>query len=172
MTQYIESIIINTPVEDVYKTWTEFEKLADIFSGVKEIKQLSEDKLHWNMSLAGVVREFETKITDQEKDNKIIWESITKGIKHSGQLYFVSVDRDKTKVDIIVNFIPEDLVEQMLDKVGALNAGLKYNLQQFKKHIESKKHIGKGESKMNKVKSKVESKTGYKKHSKREPHTT
>jgi uncharacterized membrane protein len=76
MSQIEQSIEVGVPVRTAYNQWTQFEEFPKFMEGVKEVKQLDDVTLHWKAEIAGVEREWDAKITEQEPDQRIAWTDI------------------------------------------------------------------------------------------------
>jgi uncharacterized membrane protein len=68
MPSVTESIDVSVPVSTAYNQWTQFETLPRFMTGVESISQTDETHSHWVAKIGGVVREFDTEITEQHPD--------------------------------------------------------------------------------------------------------
>jgi uncharacterized membrane protein len=134
---YTETIEVEAPVRVAYNQWTQFEDFPNFMSGVKSIKQLNDDHLHWIVEIAGVTREFDATITEQTPDQRIAW-TTTEGTKNAGVVTFHSIDDNTTRVSLQMDFEPEGFLENAADKLGLVSARLKGDLNNFKKVIEDR----------------------------------
>lgn len=129
-------IDIEMPISTVYNQWTQFEDFPAFMSGVKAIHQGTDDELHWEVSVAGVKREFDARITEQVPDERIAWRSVS-GPEQAGVVTFHRLDNDTTRVRLQLDWDPDGFVE----KVGALlqldDVQVAKDLKRFKELIES-----------------------------------
>ena len=51
-------IDIDLPISTVYNQWTQFETFPQFMSGVDTVRQVDDTHTHWEVSIAGVSREF------------------------------------------------------------------------------------------------------------------
>lgn len=51
--------------------------------GVKQVQQLTDDRLHWVAEIAGVKREWDARILEQIPDTKVAW-AATEGATNAG----------------------------------------------------------------------------------------
>jgi len=137
MNEIKESIDVNVPVTTAYNQWTQFEEFPRFMDGVNEVKQLSDARLHWIASVAGVQREWDAKITQQEPDRVIAWESIT-GSRNAGVVTFESLDPARTRVSLAIEFEPEGLVEKTGDVLGMWQRRAEADLERFKAFVEER----------------------------------
>ena len=136
MATVTSDIDIEMPITTVYNQWTQFEDFPAFMSGVKAIQQRSDDELHWAVSIAGVDREFDARITEQQPDERIAWRSLS-GPEQSGVVTFHRISDSTTRVRLQLDWDPDGLVE----KVGAIlqldDAQVARDLKRFKDLIES-----------------------------------
>lgn len=136
MATVTSDIDIEAGVSAVYNQWTQFEDFPAFMTGVDEIEQRSDDTLHWSVTVGGVAREFDAKITEQIPDERIAWRS-TSGPEQSGVVTFHRLDDAVTRVRLQVEWSPEGLVE----KAGAVlqmdDMQVAKDLKEFKRLMES-----------------------------------
>ena len=46
------SVDVNVPVRVAYNQWTQFEEFPNFHGGVEEIRQITDDKLHWKVDIS------------------------------------------------------------------------------------------------------------------------
>src|SRR5687767_7494284 len=131
MTTVEKSIEVEVPVKTAYNQWTQFEEFPRFMEGVKEVKQLDDKRLHWKAEIAGVEREWDARITEQEPDMRIAWTS-EGGSENGGVVTFHKLDDAHTKVMLQLEFDPEDLVEEVGDKLGFVSRRAAGDLERFK----------------------------------------
>ena len=136
-TKVEESVEVSVPVTTAYNQWTQFEDFPSFMNGVKRVKQLNDTRTHWETDIAGVKREFDAEITEQIPDERVAWTSVD-GPKQAGVVTFHRLDDTHTKVMLQLDHDPEGIVEKVGDKMGFLKMQAKGDLEQFKKHIESR----------------------------------
>jgi uncharacterized membrane protein len=137
MTTVEQSVEIEVPVRTAYDQWTQFEEFPRFMEGVEEVKQITDDRLHWKTKIAGVEREFDAQITEQHPDERVAWRTLN-GPQQAGVVTFHKLDPTKTKVMLQMEFEPEGLVEQAGDKLGVVKMRVKGDLDRFKEFIESR----------------------------------
>ena len=131
-----KSIEVNVPITIAYNQWTQFEEFPRFMGGVEKITQIDDTRTHWEVSIAGVDREFDAEITEQHPDERIAWRS-TDGESHAGVVTFHRIADAVTRVNVQMDWKPKDLVE----KVGSLlqidDIQIGNDLKKFKELIES-----------------------------------
>ncbi len=138
MTTKVEkSIQVSVPVRTAYNQWTQFAEFPQFMGGVKEVRQLDDQRLHWVAEIAGVKREWDATILEQVPDEKVAW-AATGGATNAGAVYFSPVGADQTTVRLSLEYEPEGLVEKAGDKLNIVEKQAQADLEKFKKFIESR----------------------------------
>ena len=132
-----ESIDVNVDVRTAYNQWTQFEDFPQFMEGVEKITQLDDTRTHWVTEIAGVRREFDAEITEQEPDQRIAWTS-TEQPKQAGVVTFHRIADNQTRVMLQLDFDPEGLVEKAGDALGIVSSRTKSDMKRFKDFIESR----------------------------------
>jgi uncharacterized membrane protein len=131
-----ESVTVEVPVHTAYDQWTHFETFSDFMDGVDEVMQITDSRALWRTRIGGVEREFQTEITEQSPDERIAWHALN-GVSQAGQVTFLPLAPDRTRVVLQLDFEPENLVEMIGDRLGILDRRIKTDLAQFKEYIEA-----------------------------------
>ena len=132
-----QSIDVEVPVRTAYDQWTQFEDFPKFMEGVEKITQLSDTRTHWVTEIAGVSREFDAEITEQEPDQRIAWTTVDEP-KQAGVVTFHRLEDNLTRVMLQLEFEPEGLVEKAGDLLGIVKSRTKGDLERFKSFIESR----------------------------------
>ncbi|WNV76540.1 SRPBCC family protein [Geodermatophilus sp. DSM 44513] len=136
MTTKVEkSIQVDVPVNQAYNQWTQFEDFPHFMGGVKEVRQLTDQRMHWVAEIAGVRREWEAAVLEQEPDRKVAW-AATSGATNAGAVRFEEVGPMSTIVYLSLEYEPEGVVEQVGDKLGIVERQVTSDLERFKRLIE------------------------------------
>lgn len=138
MAKQVESSInVKVPVRTAYNQWTQFEEFPRFMEGVKEIRQLDDQHVHWIAEVAGKQKEWDAEITEQIPDQRIAWRSV-EGAPNGGIVEFRPVGSDETEIRVRMEFEPEGAVEKVGSSLHAPEARVKGDLQRFKEFIESR----------------------------------
>src|SRR3712207_9454879 len=112
MTTKVEkSVQVDVPVSTAYNQWTQFEDFPHFMGGVKEVRQLDDRRLHWVAEIAGVRREWEAAVLEQEPDRKVAWAATGGGPKPRGGPLLAPAPR-------ITGLVTRVGVERIRDGVG------------------------------------------------------
>ncbi len=132
-----KSIEVELPVRTVYNQWTQFEEFPRFMEGVEQVTQLDDTRLHWVAEIAGVKREWDAEIVDQQPDRRIAWRSID-GTGNGGIVAFEPIGAAATRVDLQMEFEPEGLAETVGDKLGFVAKQTEGDLKRFKSFMQER----------------------------------
>jgi uncharacterized membrane protein len=135
----VEKIVdVDRPVRVVYNQWTQFEEFPRFMDGVKDVKQLDDTHVHWHAEIWGKDKEWDAEITEQVLDDRISWKSVSGDAPNAGTVRFEPIDRDRTRVRLVMAYEPQGAVESVGDAVGVLSARVQSSVKNFKRYIEEK----------------------------------
>jgi uncharacterized membrane protein len=137
MASVVESVDVEVPLRTAYNQWTQFAEFPRFMEGVKSVRQLDDTHLHWLAEIAGNEEEWDAEITEQHRDERVAWRSIS-GPKHAGVVTFHRIDDNTTRVTLQMDVEPEGLVESVGTTLGFLDRRVKGDLQRFKEFIEDR----------------------------------
>ncbi|HJU04956.1 MAG TPA: SRPBCC family protein [Nitrospiraceae bacterium] len=132
-----KSIEVEAPVRTVYNQWTQFEEFPRFMEGVKEVKQVTDKRLHWRAEIAGKEQEWDAEITEQIPDERVAWRSST-GSANAGVVTFHRISDNKSKVMLQLDYDPKGFLENVGDAVGVVSQRVKGDLERFKEFIENR----------------------------------
>jgi carbon monoxide dehydrogenase subunit G len=137
-TKVEKSILVNLPVSTVYNQWTQFEDFPQFMGGVKQVTQLSDERLEWVAEIGGIRRQWEARILEQVPDQRIAW-AATEGATNAGSVSFEDLG-GTTRVNLVLEYEPEGLVEKVGDKLNVVDKQAEGDLERFKAFIESESY--------------------------------
>ncbi|MFD1049496.1 SRPBCC family protein, partial [Kibdelosporangium lantanae] len=137
MSTITESVDVNVDVRTAYNQWTQFEDFPRFMAGVDEIRQTDTTHTHWTVSVAGVKREFDATITEQNPDERVAWRS-DDGPTHAGVVTFHRLSDATTRVTAQMDIDPEGFIENVADKLGVLSGRVRGDMRRFKEFIETR----------------------------------
>jgi uncharacterized membrane protein len=135
MSRIEESIDVNVPVRAAYDQWTQFEDFPRFMEGVERVEQLDDTQLRWTASIAGREKTWSAKITEQEPDRVVAWES-TEGARNAGIVSFEDLAPAITRVNLVLEYEPDGAIESAGDALGVVERRVKGDLGRFKEFIE------------------------------------
>ena len=138
MASHVEKTVeVNVPVDVAYNQWTQFEEFPKFMDGVEEVRQLSDSKLHWKVTIGGTTREWDAEILEQTPETRIEWKAID-GAENRGLVTFHALDSGSCRITARITYEPDSIVEQLGDAVGFVSGAVDGNLKRFKAFIEER----------------------------------
>ena len=137
MAEVKESLEVNVPVQTAYNQWTQFEEFPQFMENVESVTQLDDTHLRWVAEIGNKREEWKAEITQQDPDRVVAWRAVD-GRENSGRVEFEQLGPDRTRLDVVMTWEPEGLVEATADKVGVSDRAVKVDLERFKELIESR----------------------------------
>ncbi|HXH21709.1 MAG TPA: SRPBCC family protein [Dehalococcoidia bacterium] len=137
MAKIEKSIEVEVPLETAYNQWTQFEEFPRFMEGVREVRQLDDERLAWVAEVGGERKEWLARITRQVPDQVVAWES-EGGVPNAGVVTFHRLGGSRTEVSVQMDYEPEDLKEEVGDKLGFAARRVEGDLKRFKEFIEER----------------------------------
>src|SRR5437016_4059247 len=100
-----KSIEVNVPVRTAYNQWTQFEEFPKFMEGVKKVRQLDANHLHWEAKIGLKEEEWDATITQQTPDQVIAWRS-TSGAQNDGTVTFQPSGSNHTTINLRLDYDP------------------------------------------------------------------
>ena len=132
-----KSVEVGVPLRTAYNQWTQFESFPAFMDGVEEVRQVTDTTVHWRTKIAGVAREFDAEIIDQQPDRRIAWHT-TEGPDQGGVVTFEPITEATTRVALAMAFAPEGVAERVADATNLVERRVQGDLERFKQYIESR----------------------------------
>jgi hypothetical protein len=126
---------VAVPVEQAYEAWTEFDKFPRFMHRVLEVKRKGDDKVGWQEKIWFSTRQWEGKITDRRKNDRIAWKT-TSGMSHSGVVSFHPIAERLTRVMVTMEFEPNGMIEKMASGLRFVKRAVQADLARFKAYVE------------------------------------
>lgn len=104
---------------------------------IQSVAQLDDTTLEWHANIAGNDETGTAKITEQEPDQRVSWES-TSGARNNGTVSFERLGENTTRVTLSMDWEPQGALQQAGDALGYDDRQVKGDLERFKKFIESR----------------------------------
>jgi uncharacterized membrane protein len=132
-----KSIEVDVPANTAYNQWTQFEEFPRFMEGVREVRQLDDERLLWRAEIGGKDVEWYAEIVDQSPDRHVAWRSTT-GRENAGSVTFEPIVANRTRVTVEMSYDPEGLAENVGDALGLVSRRVDGDLKRFKEFIESR----------------------------------
>jgi uncharacterized membrane protein len=131
------TIEVEVPVQTAYNQWTQFEEFPRFMEGVREVRQLDDERLYWSAEIGGEMKEWYAVITRQVPDEVVAWES-EGGARNDGTVVFKPIDAQHTEIELHINFEPEGMKEEVGSALGAVSRRVQGDLNRFKEFVETR----------------------------------
>jgi uncharacterized membrane protein len=132
-----KSIEVGCDLQTTYNQWTQFEDFPEFMNNVEKVEQIDDVTLRWKGDIAGAEREWTAKIVDQTPDEKVAWRAEGE-ITQAGTITFDEVGADRTRVNLELEFEPEDWKEKAADALNMTERRVEGDLERFKEFIEER----------------------------------
>ncbi|MDP9022448.1 MAG: SRPBCC family protein [Actinomycetota bacterium] len=132
-----KSIEVNVDRTTAYNQWTQFEDFPKFMNNVEQVRQVDDVTLHWKGNIAGAEREWTAKITEQRPNERIAWRAEGE-VTQAGTVTFEPLDGQRTRVNLELEFEPDDWREKVADAVNITDRRVQSDLERFKEFIEER----------------------------------
>ena len=130
-------IEVGVPVATAYNQWTQFEEFPKFMEGVDEVRRLDDKLLHWEATVAGSHAEWDAKITEQEPDRRIAWESVD-GKRTRGTVTFEPKGPARSRVRLHMSYEPDGAAERAGSVIGLDSRQIHADLARFRELVEAR----------------------------------
>jgi len=130
-----ESIDVAVPLETAYNQYTQFEDFPKFMHRVEKVEQRDDAHLVWHEKIWGIRRQWEAEITDQRPNQRIAWKSLS-GTETTGVVTFHELSDRLTRIEVILDFQPQGLLEKTASGFRMSRRALKSDLMRFKAFVE------------------------------------
>lgn len=134
-----KSFIVKGDPKDVYKLWTEIEKFPEFISNVVSVTRTGDNSSRWVIrSPDGHEIRWEARLTQDDENARIAWNTIQGDLKISGQVTFQALPKDETQITVIMEYVLSDQTPG-IEKIHMLDPGqvVSNALRDFKRYAES-----------------------------------
>ncbi|HZT92514.1 MAG TPA: SRPBCC family protein [Gaiellaceae bacterium] len=128
---------VAVPVATAYEEWTNFEEFPKFMHRVLDVSRQGDDKVRWQEKIWFSKRDWEGRITERRKNDRIAW-TTTSGMSHHGVVTFHRLDDNLTRVMVDMEFEPNGMIEKMASGLRFVKRAVEADLARFKAHCEMK----------------------------------
>jgi uncharacterized membrane protein len=125
---------VAVPIEKAYQAWLDFDKYPSFMHRVQNVER-RDDKVRWQEKIWFSKRQWEGKITDRRKNDRIAWKT-TSGMSHKGVVSFHKLDENLTRVMVTMEFEPNGMIEKMASGLRFVKRAVQADLARYKAYVE------------------------------------
>jgi uncharacterized membrane protein len=126
---------VAVPLEKAYAEWTNFDQYPQFMHRVLNVEEEGDDTVRWQEKIWFSTREWEGRITDRRKNDRIVWKT-TSGMSHRGIVSFHKLGENLTRVMVDVEFEPNGMIEKMASGLRFVKRAVQADLARFKAYVE------------------------------------
>src|SRR5438552_5395421 len=126
---------VAVPVDKAYDAWIKFDQYPRFMHRVLSVEQKEGDKVSWQEKIWFSKRQWEGKITERRKNDRIVWKT-TRGTSHKGIVSFHRLDDNLTRVMVEMEFEPTGMMEKMASGLRFVKRAVQADLARFKAYVE------------------------------------
>ncbi|MGW3767148.1 SRPBCC family protein [Actinomadura verrucosospora] len=135
VTNIMEEFDVGLPRRVAYDQWTQFADYPSFTKKVESVDQESDEKINWRAQVFLSHRTWESTITEQVPDERIVWKS--KGPKGyvDGAVTFHELTPDMTRVLLVAEYHPDGFFEKTANMWRAQGRRLRLDFKHIKRHM-------------------------------------
>ena len=135
VTNIVEHVDVGVPVRLAYNQWTQFTDFPSFTKKVEHVEQIEDQKLRWKAQIFLSHRSWESTITEQVPDRRIVWRS--KGEKGSvdGAVTFHELAPELTRIVMNLQYHPQGFFEHTGNLWRAPGRRARLELKHFARHV-------------------------------------
>ncbi|TDD85893.1 SRPBCC family protein [Actinomadura darangshiensis] len=131
----VEEFDVGLPRRVAYDQWTQFADYPSFTKKVESVEQESDEKVNWRAQIFLSHRSWESTITEQVPDERIVWTS--KGSKGyvDGAVTFHELAPTMTRVLLVAEYHPDGFFEKTANLWRAQGRRLRLDFKNIKRHM-------------------------------------
>lgn len=134
-TNIVEQIDVGVPLRVAYNQWTEFEDFPSFMKKVESVERPSEERLTWRARVLWSRRTWESTITEQVPDDRIIWRSEGPKGYVDGAVTFHELAPGLTRILLVLEYHPQGFFEGVGNLWRAQGRRARLELKHFQRHV-------------------------------------
>ncbi|MGH3343259.1 MAG: SRPBCC family protein [Carbonactinosporaceae bacterium] len=131
----IEEIDIGAPISVVYDQWTQFQEFPDFMKKVEMVDQEEEGTVNFKAQVLWSHRTWNSTITEQVPDEKIVWRSSGDKGYVDGIVTFHELAPRLTRVLVVLEYYPQGFFERAGNIWRAQGRRVRLELKHFRRHV-------------------------------------
>ncbi|HEU5419223.1 MAG TPA: SRPBCC family protein [Streptosporangiaceae bacterium] len=135
VTNIVEDIDIGVPRKLVYDVWTQFQDFPSFMKKVETVSQEEDEKLTWKAQVLWSHRQWQSTITEQIPDQRIVWQSQGEKGHVDGAVTFHELAPELTRVLVALEYHPGGVIESTGNLWRAQGRRVRLELKHFRRHV-------------------------------------
>jgi carbon monoxide dehydrogenase subunit G len=126
---------VAVPIDKAYDAWIKFDQYPQFMHRVQNVERKGENRVKWDEKIWFSKRQWEGRITDQRKNDRIAWKT-TSGMSHKGVVSFHKIGENLTRVMVTMEFEPNGMIEKMASGMRFVKRAVQADLARYKAYVE------------------------------------
>ncbi|MFC4055153.1 SRPBCC family protein [Actinomadura syzygii] len=135
VTTIIEQFDVGLPKRVAYDQWTRFTDYPSFTKKVESVEQESDEKLNWRAQIFLSHRTWESTITEQIPDERIVWRSKAPHGYVDGTVTFHELAPTLTRILLVAEYHPDGFFEKTANLWRAQGRRLRADFKHIKRHM-------------------------------------
>ncbi|MDL4821434.1 SRPBCC family protein [Actinomadura opuntiae] len=131
----VEEFDVGLPLRTAYDQWTRFADYPSFTSKVENVEQESDEKIKWRARIFMSHRNWESTITEQVPDDRIVWKSEGDKGYVDGAVTFHRIAPTLTRVLLVAEYHPDGFFEKTANLWRAQGRRLRLDFKHIKRHM-------------------------------------
>jgi uncharacterized membrane protein len=134
VTNIVEQIDVGVPIRVAYDQWTRFTEFPSFMKKVESVEQPEDTKLSWKAQILWSHRTWESTITEQVPDQRIVWQSEGPKGTVDGAVTFHQLGQDLTRICLVLQYHPQGFFEHTANLWRAQGRRVRLEFKHFARH--------------------------------------
>ncbi|WP_243710736.1 SRPBCC family protein [Actinomadura sp. KC216] len=135
VTNIVEEFDVGLPRRVAYDQWTRFTDFPTFTKKVESVEQESDEKVNWRAKILWSHRSWESTITEQVPDERIVWTSKGPHGYVDGAVTFHELAPTMTRVLLVAEYHPDGFFEKTANLWRAQGRRLRLEFKNVKRHM-------------------------------------
>ncbi|MGH3096613.1 MAG: SRPBCC family protein [Streptosporangiales bacterium] len=135
VTNIVEDIDVGVPVRVAYNQWTQYQDWTSFMKKVEHAEQEEDGKVNLKAQVFWSHRSWESTITEQVPDDRIVWRSSGQKGHVDGTVTFHELGPRLTRILVVLEYHPQGFFEKTGNLWRAQGRRARLELKHFRRHV-------------------------------------
>lgn len=131
----VEEIDVGLPLRVAYDQWTRLQDFPTFTRKVESVDQESDEKVNWRAQIFLSHRSWESTITEQVPDERIVWRSTGAKGSVDGAVTFHELAPTMTRILLVLEYHPQGFFEKTANLWRAQGRRVRSDFKHIKRHM-------------------------------------